>query len=462
MKSQVIILLGLLFFTACTPASPGLYEPSATVVNPNETPETSADNTNLLPEANERSEKPAISFDGQLVAYVSKASNLVGSDTNFNCGPTSTENCPDIFLHNRQTSVISLISVSSAAVQGNNFSDSPAISDDGRFVAFVSAATNLVPNDTNGQLDVFLRDIQGGQTKRVSISSAGGQSNGASLAPSISNDGRYIAFTSTASNLTANDNNSVQDIFVHDTATGVTNRVSISSAGQEANYWSLQPSVSADGRFVAFVSHATNLVTGDSNNTGDVFVHDRQTGATGRISVASNGTQANHISWAPDVSADGRYVVFSSNADNLASSDINQWGDIFLRDRVNNTTELISATTNRGPANSWSQFPVISNDGSSIAFFSWASNLTANDINNWPDIFLYQRATTQFSLVSVAGNGTQQLIGVTDMLAEISGNGRYIAFATPLDNLVPSDTNGQQDVFVYDKQTSAIIRVSGN
>ena len=464
MKFFVVInFLCLIFLTACTPDSLTLQGSSANAANTNELSETPAlDNTNNLVEANDRSQKPAISSDGQLVAFVSKASNLVANDTNFNCGPSKTENCPDIFLHNRSTNVISRLSISSVGVQGDFWSDSPAISDDGRFVAFVSVATNLIPGDTNGQPDIFLRDIQAGQTRRVSISSSGGQSNGASISPALSSNGRYIAFISSANNLVPNDSNSVQDVFVHDTVTGVTNRVSISSTGQEANYWSSHPAISANGRFVAFVSHASNLVNGDTNNTGDVFVHDRQTGATGRVSVASNGAQSNHISWAPDISADGRYVVFSSNANNLVLSDTNQWGDIFLRDRLNNTTELISATTNRGPANSWSQFPVISNDGSYLAFFSWANNLTANDQNSWPDIFLYQRATNQLTLVSVAGDGTQQLIGVTDMLADISGNGRYVVFATPIDNLVPNDTNGQQDIFVYDRQTTIIIRVSGN
>lgn len=457
----VAAFLCLIFLTACTPNSITLPDSPAGAANTDKISKPpAANNTNNLVEANNRSEKPAISSDGQLVAFVSEASNLVANDTNSNCGPSGTANCPDIFLHNRSTNIISRLSISSAGVQGNFWSDSPAISDDGRFVAFASVATNLVPGDTNGQPDIFLRDIQAGQTKRVSISSSGTQSNGASTAPSLSSNGRYIAFISAANNLVPNDSNSAQDVFVHDTVTGTTSRVSISSTGQEANYWSLQPAISANGRFVAFVSHATNLVTGDTNNTGDIFVHDRQTGGTSRISVASNGTQSNHISWSPDISADGRYIVFSSNADNLASADTNQWGDIFLRDRLNNTTELIGTTN--GPPNSWSQFPAISNDGSHLAFFSWASNLTPNDENSWPDIFLYQRAAAQFTLVSVAGGGTQQLIGVTDMLADISGNGRYIAFATPLNNLVPNDTNGRQDIFVYDHQTTTIIRVSGN
>jgi hypothetical protein len=463
MKRLIIYLLFLILLAACTPDSVMLQGSASGVDAANERSQTSADEgDNSLAEANNLSEKPAISDDGNLVIFVSKATNLVSGDTNTFCGLSNNENCPDIFLHNRSSGVISRISISSGGGQSDNSSDSPAISGNGRFAAFVSAAGNLVPGDTNNTPDIFVRDLQTGQTTRISVSSSGGQSNGASDQPSVSGDGRFITFLSTANNLVPNDNNGVQDIFVRDTVAGATSRVSISSTGQEANYSSLQPVISADGLNVAYISHASNLVPGDTNNTGDVFIHNRQTGTTTRISVASNGTQSNVISWAPDISSNGRYVVFSSNADNLVSADLNQWGDIFLRDITANTTTLISAAANKGQANSWSQLPVISADGSFVAFFSWASNLTSNDENWLPDIFLYQKSTGQFTLTSVAGSGVQQSIGVTDMVLDISGNGRYIVYATPINNLIANDTNGWRDVFVYDRQTTSIIRVSGN
>ena len=160
-----------------------------------------------------------------------------------------------------------------------------AISGDGRFVAFVSAATNLVTGDNNNAADIFVRDRQAGTTTRVSVTSTGGQANGASSDPAISADGRYVAFVSRATNLVAGDTNGVRDVFVHDRQTGATTRISVNSSENQGNAESLAPSLSADGRYVAFASSASNLVTGDTNSTSDVFVRDRQAGTTTRVSV---------------------------------------------------------------------------------------------------------------------------------------------------------------------------------
>jgi Tol biopolymer transport system component len=225
-------------------------------------------------EGNSNSWIAAISADGRFVAFESDASNLVTGDTNFCFG----QSCRDIFVHDRQSGVTERVSVDSAGNQGNGFSDSAAISDDGRYVAFTSFDSNLVPGDDNNAIDVFVHDRQSGTTERVSVDSAGVQSNGSSgwmggLA--ISGDGRHVAFFSDATNLVTGDTNGQRDVFVHDRASGVTARVSVDSADNQGNDFSSDPAISGDGRYVAFYSSATNLVLGDTNGVADIFVHDR-------------------------------------------------------------------------------------------------------------------------------------------------------------------------------------------
>src|SRR6266446_5338687 len=203
------------------------------------------------------------------------------------------------------------VSVASGGTEGNDASLGSALSADGRFVAFDSAATDLVAADTNGVSDVLVHDRQTGTTERVSVASDGTQGNGKSgllsfaFPPALSADGRFVAFVSFATNLVAGDTNGATDVFVHDRQTGITERVSVASDGTQGNNASSYPVLSADGRFVAFDSDATDLVAGDTNGTTDVFVHDRQTGATERMSVASGGVQGNGFSAGPALSADG-------------------------------------------------------------------------------------------------------------------------------------------------------------
>ena len=231
------------------------------------------------------------------------------------------------------------VSVDSDGLEVDGASFRPAVSADGRYVAFASSATNLVPGDTNGRDDVFVHDRQTRQTTRVSVASNGTQASADSGLPALSADGRYVAFASVATTLVPGDTNGVGDIFVHDRQTRQTTRVSLRSNGAQANGSSGNPSLSANGRFVAFSSYATNLVSGDTNSQVDVFVHDRQTRRTTRVSVRSNGAQANGQSDAPALSADGRYIGFTSEATNLVSQDTNGYRDIFLRDRLlDNTT----------------------------------------------------------------------------------------------------------------------------
>jgi Tol biopolymer transport system component len=250
---------------------------------------------------------PAISAEGRFIAFESDASNLVEGDTN---------GVADVFVRNQKTKMTLRVSIDSNGSQGNDSSHAPALSADGRFVAFESYASNLVEGDTNGTSDIFIHDRKTGETTRVSMDSQGNQSNGHSAVPALSADGRLVAFESHASNLVEGDTNGTSDIFVHNRNTGETTRVSVSSEGEEGDYASYAPSLSADGRFVAFESYAFNLVAAIDINFGaaDIFVHDRQTGETTRVSVSSEGAQGGYSSYAPAISADGRLVAFKSLA----------------------------------------------------------------------------------------------------------------------------------------------------
>ena len=359
----------------------------------------------------------------------------------------------DIFVHDRQTRQTSLISVASDGTQGYGDSWYPSISADGRYIAFFSDASNLVSDDTNDMIDVFVHDRQTGQTSRISVASDGTQANGMSEYPaaSISTNGRYVAFSSSASNLISGDTNGVKDIFIHDQQTGQTSRVSVASGGTQANGYSWDASISSDGRYVAFFSYATNLVNGDTNNVADVFVHDRQTGQTSRVSVASNGTQGNGDSLGPSISADGRYVAFVSSANNLVSNDINDADDIFVHDQQTGQTSRISVSSGGTQGNDDPDRPALSFsvDGRYVTFESDANNLVSGDTNNAQDIFVHDRQTGQTSRVSIAADGTQG--NGRSSAPVISANGSYVAFYSDASNLISDDTNNWQDVFVYDR-----------
>ena len=228
------------------------------------------------------------------------------NDTNFDY---------DVFVRDRNTNETTRVSVASGGTEGSGTSWAPAISADGRYVAFSSSAPNLVAFDSNGTRDVFVHYQRLGQTTRVSVGLGGNQGDGESDAPSISADGRYVAFYSGSTNLVLGDTNDTADVFVHNRSTGQTTRVSITSGGTQGNGQSLNPSISANGDIVAFYSDSNNLVAGDTNNVDDVFVHVRGAGHTSRVSVATDGTEGNSYSYWPSISADGLSVVLSIGSD---------------------------------------------------------------------------------------------------------------------------------------------------
>jgi Tol biopolymer transport system component len=237
------------------------------------------------------------------------------------------------------------ISVTASGQQANGESRFALISADGRYVAFDSAASNLVAGDANGVTDVFELDLATGVIERVNVSSAGAEANSEASAAGISNDGRYVTFLSYASNLVPGDNNGFADVFVHDRVTGATHLVDRSTAGQQAQGGDTASggAISADGRYVTFDSSAANLVAGDTNGAQDVFVRDRTAGTTQRVSVAGGGGQADDESFASSISADGRSVAFASFADNLVPGDTNGTTDVFVRDRTAGTTTRVSS-----------------------------------------------------------------------------------------------------------------------
>jgi len=350
-------------------------------------------------------------------------------------------------------------SISNNEVQANGSSTFSAVSQDGRYVAFDSSANNLIGLDSNAASDIFVRDRRADTTRRVSIRSNGTQANGASQTPAMSNSGRFVAFSSSASNLVPGDTNATVDIFVHNRKTGKTTRVSTLSNGDEANGASSLPRISADGRFVSFESSANNLVPGDGNGTTDIFVKDRNTGRTRRVSLRSNGAQGNGPSTVADISPNGRYVTFQSTATNLVNGDTNATGDVFLHDRNNKKTKLASLGS-AGQGTLQSLFPSVSSDGQ-VAFASASSNLVGGDTNATFDIFVRNTRDNIIRRVSintagVQGNGQSP----TAWRPQISGQGRYVAFESNATNLVQNDTNGVSDVFVRDRKKDKTKRVS--
>lgn len=385
--------------------------------------------------ADGQSFRPSVSSDGRYVAFESDASNLVAGDTNA---------VNDIFVHDFVTGVTERVSVATGGTQANGASSSPLISADGRYVLFASAASNLAPGDKNKLTDLFLRDRTEGTTVRIAENTP----TSPTKSKSMSSDGRYVAFSSSATNLVPGDTNNVADVFVYDRTTGAMELVSRNSSGVIGNGPSDGPALSADGRYVAFMSYASNLVAGDTNNQRDVFVKDRVTGAVELVSVSISGANANNWSpYEPDISADGRFVAFTSYATNLGGS---PWGlgDVYLRDRQVGTTELISVDSNGIVGNSYSGMGTVSSDGRFVAFLCGASNLAPGDSNGKNDIFVRDRLYATTEAVSLSNSNQFGNSGSFEPV--ISRNGRYVVFSSSATNFAVDDTNNRSDVFLRD------------
>jgi Tol biopolymer transport system component len=379
-------------------------------------------------------------------------------------------------------------SVAGNGQEGNNSSSTyfgPTLSANGRFVVFISDASNLVPGDNNGLADIFVRDFKKGATQRVSVSSAGTESNGGSYAFALSSDGRYVAFSSGASNLVEGDDNGVYDVFVRDLKIGVTQRVSVDSNGKEADGGSYEASISANGRFVVFNSSAGNLVPGDDNETTDVFVRDLKTGVTIRASVDSAGIGGNSYSQDSVISANGRFVAFSSASDNLVPGDTNGLADIFVHDLKTGETKRASVNSAGKEASGAgydpgeycsgaseyvlsSYQPSISRNGRFVAFASGACNLVEGDHNadivdslyNGADIFVHDFKTGETTRVSVDSSGGE--FKGYSALPAISANGRFVAFTSDYGGAYNEWGYLTTNVVVHDRKTGTTEVVSAD
>lgn len=382
----------------------------------------------------------SISSHGRYVAYWSEARNLVRGDSN---------GVSDIFVIDRATGRTSRVSVSTRGAQGNDASYNPQISANGRYVAYWSTASNLVPGDTNDAGDVFVFDRALRVTTRVSTSRHRGQGDDESRVPAISADGRFVAFLSAASNLVPGDTNQTWDVFVHDRRGGTVTRVSRSTRGAQTNatsYESSGPSISGDGRYVAYYSLASNLVARDTNSSWDSFVTDRVTGTTTRISRATNGAQGNDSSYAPAISANGRAVVYWSLASNLVPGDTNETGDTFVTDRVTGRTTRVSVRSGGAQSDGLSYSGSLSGDGRYVTYQSFATNLVPGDTNGESDVFVFDRLRRTAHRASVATDGTQG--DGSSYAPSLSRDGRHVTFSSSAATLVRRDTNGLSDVFV--------------
>ena len=375
------------------------------------------------------------------------------------------------------------VSVSTAGVQtgGNSYFSGSAgvhryVSGDGQFVTFQSEGGGLVADDVDGWTDIFLRDRAAGAatTTRVSVTSAGMAGGGLSNLPSISDDGRFVAFHSASATLVAADGNGFEDVFVHDSVSQTTERVSLASDETEANCGSFHASLSGDGRYVAFQSCATNWseVAGKTVGVSDVFVRDRTTGTTVLASPHPLGTgpgQWDHHSGDPVLSADGRKVAFESRSDTLVAKGGNAStsSEIYLRDLDAGTTEWISVHAPVAGQPDDSFHPSLSADGRFVAFESLSTNQVAGDTNDDRDIFVRDRQLTVTERANLTDADSEpQELGLTtcqgSQTPSISDDGRFVAFQSCADNLVPADTNIVADIFVRDRMLATTGRVTAD
>lgn len=359
-----------------------------------------------------------------------------------------TNSTRDVFVHDRESGTTNRVSVASSGTQANGASDQPIISSDGRFAVFTSAASNLVGGDTHGNNDVFIVELATGTVRRASVAGDGTENNADNGSPFVSGNGRYVTFVSDATNLGGGGDDNQPDVFMLDTQTNALSHIAPSPFFAHADNLIAYAATSDDGKYIAFDSYDASLHPSDTNGTFDVFVNNTVTGDTALISVALDGFSGDFESYFPSMSADGRYVFFGSTATNLVANDTNTKYDVFLRDTATSTTKRISESSAGTESNDHSWVPKISADGRYVVFGSDATNLVANDTNGKHDIFVYTIATGHISRVSLNDLGSQAIHDVYSPV--ISADGRFVTFYSEDPTLVPGDTNGVNDVFIVD------------
>jgi Tol biopolymer transport system component len=355
------------------------------------------------------------------------------------------------------------VSVSSTGAQAFAGSGEVSISANGRFVVFQSAWP-FVANDTNGLSDIYVHDRKTRITRRVSVATGGAQADGDSVDAEISGNGRFVVFVSYAKNLVPLDENNAEDVFIRDRKTKTTRRVSVSSAGEEADEYSARPSVSSDGRFVAFASYATNLGGPVVSSQQNVYVRDRKLKTTRRVSLGLGGAAPDGDStlcagYAPAISADGTFVAFASKATNLVTGDSGPKQDVFVRNRKTGVTRRVSVSSAGAEADQGaSSYCAISGSGTLVVYESNSKNLVPSDTNDETDVFVRNWRTRKTTRVNVTSKGAQST--TWNGYAGISGNGRFVYFQGPDSNLASRDKNGFDDIYVHDRKTKTTRRVT--
>ena len=394
-------------------------------------------------EANHGTIEAALSADGRVVVFASHASNLVPGDTNGK---------RDIFRFDRLSNEMTRLSLTSTGRQADGDSFWPEVCGDGSVVTFTSFA-GLDPRDTNGALDAYLVDVATGQLSWVGGAASDEPPNAATTVPRISADGRFVAYQSWASNLVPGDTNGTQDVFVYDRLGGRTERVSLASDGSEGDNQSTSASLSANGRFVAFGSSATNLIPGgDLNGTAsDVFVRDRATGRTWLASVDHLGFQrAEGRSLYPVISGDGRRVVFHSTAGLVPGNPAGKQkdADVFVFDADKGHSRIASVNSGGALADGISFEPAISLDGRWVAYRSRATNLVPGDTNALDDVFLHDLLLGETRRVSTSATGAEA--NGLSLRPRLSARASVVSFDSTASNLVPNTTTVFQRVLVRD------------
>ena len=406
-------------------------------------------------EANGRSYFPVISGNGRYVSYLSEANNLVANDLN---------GVGDVFLWDRRTGTTSRVSLGEGGVESNGESSAGAISRSGRYLAFETTATNIVAADGDPQQDVILLDRNSGSLELISVAIGGGGSNAACYATFVSDNGRYVIFESTASNLVENDLNGERDVFLRDRRRGVTERISVSSAGVEADNFSgsePQYNMSQDGRFILFYSYAGNLTAESLPQSERAYLRDRRRGTTTLVSVNPDGTVLSQASSREMISRSGRKIGFSV-ADSLAPEDTNTSYDLYTRGRKRNNPKLQSLGFDGMPVQegTFAVLRGISENGRHLLLRSASTNLIASANNSINQLLVKDSQRNKFFHITIGVDGSA---GNGDSFgAGLSLSGRWAAFDSNSTNLVDNDTNGFTDVFVRRVRVSPDLRVEAN
>ena len=382
--------------------------------------------------ANSVSIHASISANGRYIAFGSFASNLVPGDTNQEL---------DVFVRDRRNGTTTRVSLDSNGSQVSGQCAEPAISANGRFVAFWSSVA-MVPSDTSFYGDIFVRDLLTGTIEHVSIGANGQSNDGDSELPSISDDGRFVLFASRASNLVPGDTNNIQDVFVRDRLTQTTECVTAPSGPQPSQGSFLTSGkISGSGRYAVFQTPSNLIIPGLPIQQLNVFVRDRLTGSVELINVDPSGAQAQGFSWESSISAEGRFVAFASDSTSIVAGDTNAARDIFVRDRMMGTTERVSVSSTGQQADDHSNLTAISADGRYVAFTSDAANLVVGDTNNYADTFLRDRLHGTTELLSIAFDGTSADVGASGLVG-LSPEGRFAVFTSGSNNLLPGHSGG--------------------